>query len=71
MRDHGISYLGICAGAWAGGVVARYSDGKAAISQAYSGKGFVVLSGPHPEAPQGWRNTAGNEPDLQNRVFCL
>lgn len=48
---------------WPGGVVARYSNGKAAISQAYSGKGFVVLSGPHPEAPQGWRNTAGNDPD--------
>lgn len=102
VRDFGVSYLGICAGAWAavgtqansnavadvvpvqfadgrsrqlvwyggpatpewaGGVVARYSDGKAAISQAYSGKGFVVLSGPHPEAPQGWRNTAGNDPD--------
>lgn len=48
---------------WAGGVVARYSNGKAAISQAYSGKGFVVLSGPHPEAPQGWRNTAGLDSD--------
>lgn len=48
---------------WVGGVVARYSDGKAAISQAYSGKGFVLLSGPHPEAPQGWRNTAGPDSD--------
>ncbi|AZZ35272.1 hypothetical protein CIK05_00125 [Bdellovibrio sp. qaytius] len=48
---------------WAGGVVARYSNGKAAISQAYSGKGFVVLTGPHPEAPQGWRNTAGYDSD--------
>lgn len=127
VRDHGVSYLGICAGAWAGvgteantdketsygflviygshlanwwpngntsavadvvpvqfadgrtrqlvwyggpatpewsgGVVARYSNGKPAISQAYSGKGFVVLSGPHPEAPQGWRNTAGADSD--------
>lgn len=127
VRDHGVSYLGICAGAWAGvgleantntetsygflviygshlanwwpngntsavadvvpvsfadgrtrqlvwyggpatpewpgGVVARYSDGKPAISQAYSGKGFVVLTGPHPEAPEGWRNTAGTDPD--------
>ena len=48
---------------WTGGVVARYSNGKAAISEAWSGNGFVVLSGPHPEAPQGWRATAGTDSD--------
>lgn len=48
---------------WSGGVVARYDDGKPAISQGWSNKGFVVLTGPHPEAPQGWRATAGNDPD--------
>lgn len=48
---------------WRGGVVARYKDGRAAISQAWSKNGFVILSGPHPEAPQGWRVKAGNDPD--------
>lgn len=40
---------------WSNGVVARYSNGKPAISETWSGKGYVVISGPHPEAPQGWR----------------
>lgn len=55
---------------WKGGVVARYNNGKPAISQASYGKGFIVLTGPHPEAPQGWRATAGNDPDgLDYDVF--
>lgn len=33
-----------------GGVVARYPDGKPAISQMYAGRGFVVISGLHPAA---------------------
>jgi glutamine amidotransferase-like uncharacterized protein len=33
-----------------GSVVARYSDGTAAISQIRSGKGFVIISGFHPAA---------------------
>lgn len=48
---------------WSGGVVARYDTGAPAISQTFAGKGFVVISGPHPEAPQGWRSTAGNDSD--------
>lgn len=48
---------------WAGGVIGRYDDGTPAISETLSGKGFVVISGPHPEAPQGWRATAGNDSD--------
>jgi hypothetical protein len=48
---------------WAGGVVARYDDGAPAISQTRSGQGFVVISGPHPEAPQSWRSTAGYDAD--------
>jgi hypothetical protein len=48
---------------WKGGVIARYGNGKAAIAQAWSGQGFVVISGPHPEAPQGWRATAGTDSD--------
>jgi glutamine amidotransferase-like uncharacterized protein len=48
---------------WTDGVIARYANGKPAISQTFYQKGFVVLTGPHPEAPQGWRNTAGADPD--------
>lgn len=48
---------------WKSGVVARYDNGKAAISEGWANQGFVILSGPHPEAPQGWRATAGNDPD--------
>lgn len=48
---------------WTGGVVARYDTGKPAISQTFAGKGLVVISGPHPEAPQSWRSTAGSDSD--------
>lgn len=48
---------------WSGGVVARYKTGEPAISQTVAGNGYVVVSGPHPEAPQGWRNTAGTDSD--------
>lgn len=48
---------------WENGVVARYTTGDPAISQTWSGKGFVIVTGPHPEAPQGWRSVAGNDPD--------
>ncbi|MBI3557293.1 MAG: hypothetical protein HY074_13600 [Deltaproteobacteria bacterium] len=42
-----------------GGVVAKYPDGSPEITQAFSGNGFVVLTGTHPEAPQGWRDGEG------------
>ncbi|MBC7691906.1 MAG: hypothetical protein H7222_09050 [Methylotenera sp.] len=48
---------------WKNGVIARYDTGEAAISETFSGKGLVVISGPHPEAPQGWRATAGKDSD--------
>jgi glutamine amidotransferase-like uncharacterized protein len=48
---------------WTGGVIGRYPTGAPAISQKWSGKGLVVISGPHPEAPQGWRATAGTDSD--------
>jgi len=48
---------------WSNGVVARYVNGAPAISETWSGKGYVVISGPHPEAPQGWRSTAGTDSD--------
>lgn len=38
-----------------GKVVGRYPNGTPAITEGYWGKGFVVLSGVHPEAPASWR----------------
>jgi glutamine amidotransferase-like uncharacterized protein len=48
---------------WKGGVVAKYPDGRAAISQAWNNKGLVIVSGPHPEAPASWQYTSGTDPD--------
>lgn len=48
---------------WSDGVLGRYKDGSPAISQIRSGRGQVVISGPHPEAPQSWRATAGTDVD--------
>ncbi len=42
------------------GVIARYSDTKEpAITETWAGKGFVLLSGPHPESPENWRTKLG------------
>ena len=38
-----------------GAVVGRYPDGTPAIVEGTSGRGWVILSGVHPEAPAGWR----------------
>ena len=38
-----------------GAVVGKYPDGTPAIVQGTSGKGWVILSGVHPEAPANWR----------------
>jgi glutamine amidotransferase-like uncharacterized protein/predicted small secreted protein len=38
-------------------VLARYRDGTPAMMQTMAGKGFVVLSGPHPESPVGWADS--------------
>ena len=38
-----------------GTVVAKYPDGTAAIVEGTSGKGWVILTGVHPEAPEHWR----------------
>lgn len=48
---------------WTKGVVARYPDGKPAISQTWTGNGFVIVSGPHPEAPSNWQYDSGPDPD--------
>jgi hypothetical protein len=42
-----------------GGVVARYPNGQASITETWAGNGFVVLSGPHPAAPQSIRGEFG------------
>ena len=38
-----------------GEVAARYPDGTPAVARGLFGKGLVVLSGIHPEAPESWR----------------
>jgi hypothetical protein len=38
-----------------GAVVGKYPDGTPAIVEGNSGKGWVILCGVHPEAPQNWR----------------
>lgn len=62
-RRNMIWYNGPSTPEWAGGVIARYPDGKAAISQTWTGLGFVIVSGPHPEAPASWQYDSGPDPD--------
>jgi hypothetical protein len=38
-----------------GTVVGKYPDGTPAVVEGTSGKGWVILSGVHPEAPDDWR----------------
>ena len=38
-----------------GGIVAKYPDGTPAIVEGAFGKGWVILTGVHPEAPEAWR----------------
>jgi glutamine amidotransferase-like uncharacterized protein len=38
-----------------GAVVGKYPDGTPAIVESNFGKGFVILCGVHPEAPENWR----------------
>jgi len=39
-----------------GDVVGKYPDGTAAIVEGFMGKGWIILSGVHPEAPETWRH---------------
>lgn len=39
-----------------GAVVGKYPDGAPAIAEGTFGDGWVILSGIHPEAPEGWRH---------------
>lgn len=52
-------YGGPVTPAISGGVVARYPTGDPAITQIWSGKGFVMLSAVHPAAPQRIRDYYG------------
>jgi glutamine amidotransferase PdxT len=38
-----------------GNIVGKYPDGTPAIVEGKSGKGWLILSGVHPEAPDSWR----------------
>ena len=38
-----------------GAVVGKYPDGTPAVVEGPSGKGWVILTGVHPEAPENWR----------------
>jgi len=38
-----------------GNVVGKYPDGTPAIVEGTSGRGWVILTGVHPEAPESWR----------------
>lgn len=38
-----------------GAIVGKYPDGTPAIVEGASGRGWVILSGVHPEAPEAWR----------------
>lgn len=39
-----------------GAVVAKYPDGTPAVAEGNYGKGFIILTGIHAEAPAEWRN---------------
>lgn len=43
----------------AGGVIAKYPDGNPAITELWSGNGFVILSGVHPTADQATLSAVG------------
>jgi glutamine amidotransferase-like uncharacterized protein len=57
------------------GVIAKYPDGNPAISEMWSGKGYVILSGVHPTATQailsavGMTSTDGVHLDLTWKLF--
>jgi glutamine amidotransferase-like uncharacterized protein len=54
-------------------IIARYADGRPAVVQFPYGKGTVVLSGPHPEAPKDWKTQLndfdGEDFDLVTELF--
>jgi glutamine amidotransferase-like uncharacterized protein len=54
-----------------GGVIAKYADGTPAISQMWSGQGFVIVSGLHPAANVLIMNALGlNDPEAIDPDFA-
>jgi glutamine amidotransferase-like uncharacterized protein len=54
-----------------GAVVAKYPDGTPAIVQGWSGEGWLVLTGVHPEAPENWRRgMMFNTPPSTDNAFA-
>ena len=58
-----------------GAVVAKFPDGTPAIVEGQSGKGFVIFTGVHPEAPESWRGamlfTTSVSADLEYAVTVI
>jgi glutamine amidotransferase-like uncharacterized protein len=54
-----------------GAVVGRYPDGTPAIAEGTFGRGFVILAGVHPEAPEAWRHgMTFNTPAGEDNAFA-
>jgi glutamine amidotransferase-like uncharacterized protein len=54
-----------------GAVVGKYPDGTPAIVEGASGKGWVILSGVHPEGPDNWRSgMAFNTPASDDNAYA-
>jgi glutamine amidotransferase-like uncharacterized protein len=54
-----------------GDVVARYPDGTPAVVEGEAGKGWMILVGTHPEAPESWRrNLAFRTPAADSHAFA-
>lgn len=51
-------------------VLAKYKDGTPAIIQAKAGNAFVILSGPHPEAPASWVKSSDRDGLDQDRAYA-
>lgn len=55
-----------------GAPIGRYPDGTAAIVQGPSGRGWLVLSGVHPEAPESWRHDLSFEtPTAEDEAYAI
>lgn len=56
-----------------GAVVAKYPDGTPAIAEGTFGKGWVILTGVHPEAPPSWRHGMefGTPVDVDNAYAAM
>ena len=52
------------------GVIAKYPTGDPAISEMWSGNGFVVLSGVHPTMTQSDLDSLGVTPDTDDTAFA-